>query len=822
VCSAAGLTLCVLLRSRQALPEETVMPWWGLAIAYFLCGVMVVHITLRSQAYTITLSEVALVVGLLSASPSALIIGGIIGTGVSLAVWRRQRPLKVLFNVVLFVIEADVAVLVQHQLAGSSPLSSTTGQLATLAGVVAGSVLSQTVLTVWVATSAQLARATARILWFALPASLVNAVLGMTGVHVIGRDAQAAVLLLIPVVALAIAYRGYLGERHKHARVRRLYDTSGALHRSPGGDASLVTLLAQAREMFNAEIAELVLLPVSDGEQARRYALGPADDASLSTEQTDVGDPAAALAEARSAVLLDAADSHGVLALRGYRNGIGVSISGERGTAGGLVVANRRDAVSAFGSEDLKLLEAFAGPASVSLDNGRLQAELEHQAFHDTLTGLPNRALFATHLQSAVRSGASVAVLLLDLDRFKEVNDTLGHHNGDLLLQQVGVRLRAALRRGDIVARFGGDEFAVLLPDIEGDTAALQVARGIVELLEQPFIVEDMSVDVGASIGIAIAPRDGVDAGTLVQRADVAMYTAKTDQTDVEMYTADRDGYSPERLTLVSDLRHAVQERELEVHYQPQVDLSDGSVVGMEALVRWRHQTRGMVYPDEFISIAEHTGLIRPLTLFVLDEALATSRTWRDAGYPLRISVNLSARSLVQPTLVDDVAALMRRHSVPDGGLCLEVTESTIMADRRRTGPTLDALRSLGVTIAVDDFGTGHSSLAYVKHLPVGEIKIDRAFVTSLTSDRSDQAIVRTILELARNLAIPVVAEGVEDVATSDMLKGMGCPAGQGYLFAKPMANADMLAWLDERQPRQRGVIVQMSPARDASLASSA
>jgi EAL domain-containing protein (putative c-di-GMP-specific phosphodiesterase class I) len=300
------------------------------------------------------------------------------------------------------------------------------------------------------------------------------------------------------------------------------------------------------------------------------------------------------------------------------------------------------------------------------------------------------------------------------------------------------------------------------------------------------------------------------------------MYSAKTDQTSVEMYSAERDGYSPERLTLVSDLRHAVQERELDVHYQPQVDLSDGSVVGVEALVRWNHKVRGMVYPDDFISIAEHTGLIRPLTLFVLDEALATANGWSRAGYPMRISVNLSARSLVQPNLVDDVAALIRRHAIPVGGLCLEVTESSIMADRRRTSATLDALRALGVTIAVDDFGTGHSSLAYVKHLPVGEIKIDRAFITSLTTDRSDQAIVRTILELARNLDIPVVAEGVEDIATSEMLRDMGCPAAQGYFFAKPMANADLMAWLQTREVRTRGVVVPIAPTRQASFASSA
>src|SRR5439155_11905036 len=279
---------------------------------------------------------------------------------------------------------------------------------------------------------------------------------------------------------------------------------------------------------------------------------------------------------------------------------------------GALVVAGRSGSVRGFDKDDLRLLATVANHAGVSMENDRLvdrlrekAAESEHQFLHDALTGLPNRMLFARELDAAVCDGTAAAVLLLDLDRFKEVNDTLGHHNGDLLLQQVGERLRGTLRRTDVIARLGGDEFAVLLPDMQREQAALAAARGIVELLEQPFVIGDMSVDVGASIGIAVAPRDGSDAVTLVQRADVAMYTAKADQSGVEMYLAERDGYSPERLMLVSELRRAVNEHELEVHYQPQVDLADGRVFGVEALVRWFHPARGTIPPDEFISTAE-------------------------------------------------------------------------------------------------------------------------------------------------------------------------------------------------------------------------
>jgi diguanylate cyclase (GGDEF)-like protein len=524
------------------------------------------------------------------------------------------------------------------------------------------------------------------------------------------------------------------------------------------------------------------------------------------------------LTDDRHRALLHAADATDLLI---------APLTGPSGAIGTLVVADRSGEVRRFETDDARLFATLANHTSVSLENDRLVhrlreqvAESVHQSLHDSLTGLPNRVLFSRKLEEVLASGSTAAVLLLDLDRFKEVNDTLGHHNGDLLLKQVGDRLRKTLRRGDIIARLGGDEFAVLLPDIHAEQAALQAGRGIVELLEQPFVIGEMSVDVGASIGIAVAPRDGVDPVTLVQRADVAMYTAKADQTGVETYRPERDGYSPERLGLVSELKQAVQTHQLTVHYQPQIDLSDGGVMGVEALVRWEHPTRGHIRPDEFIPVAEHTGLIRPLTLFVLDEALAASDRWRQAGHSLRVSVNLSARSLLQSTLIEDVAALLKRHDIPVGGLCLEVTETSMMADPRATASTLESLRDLGVTIAIDDFGTGHSSLAYIKRLPVAEIKIDKSFVMSMLTDRSDATIVSAVVNLGANLGISVVAEGVEDNATRARLEELGCPAAQGYLFGRPMPSEQLLQWLADRAPSDSdGVVLTFDAARGACRA---
>jgi diguanylate cyclase (GGDEF)-like protein/PAS domain S-box-containing protein len=432
-------------------------------------------------------------------------------------------------------------------------------------------------------------------------------------------------------------------------------------------------------------------------------------------------------------------------------------------------------------------------------DRKEAQEALRQLTYRDPLTGLPNRALMQERLYSALRhNGQPLALLMMNLDRFREVNNTLGHHNGDLVLQEVGQRLRDVLGDGERAARLRGDEFGILLPG--GDAAlAQQVAAKILKALHQPIMVERLPIELGASIGIAAAPEHARDDEMLLRRADLAMQSAKRLGSSVVVYTPECDPYNPHGLVLLSELRRALEADQLTLHYQPKVDLKKGKVIGAEALVRWKHPKRGLVPPDQFIGLAEQGGLIKPLTRWVLHQALLQSRHWPRNGGRLPVSVNLSARNLHDPTLADQVSELLdETQSVPQD-LALEITESAMMADPPRAAQTLHDLQGRGVELSVDDFGTGYSSLAYLSKLPVHEIKIDKSFVMGMAARKEeDTVIVRSTNDLGHNLGLKVVAEGVEDRHTFDMLGSFGCDAAQGFYMARPMASSDLGTWLRE------------------------
>ncbi|MGK2856914.1 MAG: EAL domain-containing protein [Thermoanaerobaculia bacterium] len=431
-------------------------------------------------------------------------------------------------------------------------------------------------------------------------------------------------------------------------------------------------------------------------------------------------------------------------------------------------------------------------------------AALEHQALHDMLTGLPNRVLLLDRLEqalhSAERENAPLALLIMDLDRFKEVNDAYGHPAGDQLLIQVGPRLRKQVRASDTVARLGGDEFAILLPSIDNVQTALTAARKLLRVLEPPFLVDEHMFSVGASLGIVITPDHGGDAATLLRRADVAMYIAKQSNSGIAVYSADQDHNTASRLALVGELRAAIDLGQLTLQYQPKLDQHDGSVRHVEALVRWMHPRHGLLPPDEFIPLAERSGLIHPLTRWVLDEALAQCRTWHDLGFDLGVAVNLSGRSLSDASIVESVRAALERSKLDPRLLTLELTESSIMSDPDNVPRILGRLRAHGVRLSIDDFGTGYSSLSHLRLLPVDEIKIDKSFVTDMLANASDEAIVHSTIQLCQNLGRTVVAEGVEDPETLARLRELGCNFAQGFHIARPLSADAVPGWLRSRR----------------------
>jgi diguanylate cyclase (GGDEF)-like protein len=428
------------------------------------------------------------------------------------------------------------------------------------------------------------------------------------------------------------------------------------------------------------------------------------------------------------------------------------------------------------------------------------QKALEHQALHDGLTDLPNRLMFRQQVEKALAEQSSVAILLLDLDNFREINDTFGHQIGDGLLGQIGPRLRQQLDAGDLIARLGGDEFGILIRD--GDAScAMKVADAVLRV-ERPFLIEGHPLEVTASIGIATFPQHGSTAETLLQRADVALYVAKRAGNSAAVYRPQDDPYDPSRVVLQADLRQAIARREIILYYQPQVAIATGEVTGFEALARWRHAQRGWIPPGEFIPVAERMGLIKPLTACLIELAARQLLDWQEAGISTPVAVNVSMRNLLDPRFPATLREIVAATGVEARRIKLEITESALMTEPARVLETMNELRALGFGFSIDDFGTGYSSLAYLQRLPVEEIKIDRSFVGELSNNAGSGAIVRATIELAGGLGLDVVAEGVEDESTWQSLRRLGCSTAQGYFFSRPMPVGEVAGWLSDWSKR--------------------
>jgi diguanylate cyclase (GGDEF)-like protein len=798
-----------------AAPAALHLPWWALAAGFAATEASVFHLQIRREARTVSISELPLVLGLFLASPLQLLIGRLVGSAAIFVFHRRSSPLKTAFNLAMIALQTVVAIAVLHLVAGDRAVTSALAWLGGYAGALAANGVASIALALVIAVyeGGLRVRPILRNMVSGDPAAPLVITVALVAVLSLSAAPHSAVLLLLTGAALLLGYRGYASLADRHLSTERLYRFAQAVTSSPEVDEILRNVLREARELVHAERAEVAFV-ATDGGDVAHVRLGVTGRLGRSSEP-----PSPADQWLLSRVM---GDGDGILITRGTRDpderrwldaqaareAVAVPLRGGSGILGVLVVTDRLGDVRTYVDDDVRLLETVAHHASVALQNGTLMDQLRHEALHDSLTGLPNRAALQRQLATAlddVAEGRSpgATVMILDLDRFKEVNDTLGHQHGDQLLIEVGTRLRTAVGAAAVVARLGGDEFAVLLPDCDDEDRAVRVGRRLLRSLEQPVPLDGLEIEVGGSLGVAIAPSHATDPAALLKRADMAMYDAKGSTGGLRVYEPDSDSDNPRRLMLVSELRAALTHDRIEVHVQPQARMATGEVVSVEALVRWNHPDLGFVPPDEFIPIAERSGLVGLVTTRVLDLSLAAVAHWRRRDVDLSVAVNLSTRSLHDADLVDEVSRLLRRHGVPASRLTLEVTESSVMADPARAIALLHQLRALGVRLSVDDFGTGYSSLSYLKSLPVQEVKIDRSFVTHLSSQEDDVAIVRAIVDLGRHLGLEVVAEGVEDQATWDLLTSMGCDLVQGWHLARAMPVVDLVPWMSERGGRR-------------------
>ena len=436
--------------------------------------------------------------------------------------------------------------------------------------------------------------------------------------------------------------------------------------------------------------------------------------------------------------------------------------------------------------------------------NVALEYKAAHEATHDAITALPNRLLLMDRLeqaiQSALRQKALLAFLILDIDGFKEINDTLGHYSGDRLLKQVVTRLQGMVRKSDTLARIGADEFAILM-QVESKTVdILPIVKKIKKIFIDPFPIEGLELEVQASIGIVLFPDHGKEMDTLMQRANVALYAAKKDNKKYTVYSSQLDKNNPHRLTMMGELRQAIENEELVLYFQPKINLHTRKVIGVEALVRWEHPEHGFMGPDEFIPMAERTGLIKPLSIWVLNHALGQAEKWHDQNIKLSVAINLSPVTFLDTELPNLIIGMLSLYNVPSEFVIFEITESSMLKDPSLAREIMNRLTETGIRISIDDFGTGYSSLAYLKDLPASEVKIDKSFVTDLLKKNNDAVLVKSIIDLGHNLSLNVVAEGVEDKETALTLKKMGCDVLQGYYISRPVCNDDLLSWIAKRK----------------------
>ncbi len=775
-----------------------------LIVAFAATEVVQLQLEVNRQALLLSLSEIPFVLGLFVLPPHLLLLCRLVGLLV--VDLPRTSPAKVAFNAVTVTTEVAAVYLVFASVAGGRPPEPTDPSAwgAAYVGLLVGTLLSGALVALAIRRLQGPSSRDDLLLMGAtlLVSALLNTTVALLVLQLLEADLRTGFLLAVLLGGCTVAYRAYGQLLRRHRSLAQLQHLTAAWSQADGAREVSRALLLHGRPLLRAGHLELLL---RGGDTAFSMTLGEREQTPREAASTEGADVLAQVAESGRTVLLRRTRGDRERpSERGLRDAIAVPLRHGGETFGVLLVANRLGDTSTFDAADVELVELIGAQAAVALHNGRLIDRLRFEATHDGLTGLPNRSAFQDAVGVALEGDERFHVLLMDLDGFKDVNDTLGHHHGDELLRAVGSRLRASLPSRVLVARLGGDEFAVLVPLLPTAPDGFGVADLLHRSLAKPFLVDGVQLDVRASVGVSSSPEDGLDRSTLLKRADIAMYEAKTTGVRVRAYDPAADRSSHRRLALVAELRGAIEDGELVCYFQPQLDLRTGLVTGAEALVRWPHPELGLVMPDDFIPIAEQAGLVVPLTVEVLRQSLTQAATWQGWGEPMGVAVNVSPRGLLAAGFVEVVTELLAETGTPPSRLTLEITESSVMADPGQAERVLHELHDAGVRLSVDDFGTGYSSLAYLQRLPVNEVKIDKSFVRELGRDPDRTAIVRAIIDMGHILGLHVLAEGVEDEPTARLLLDNGCDFAQGYLYSRALAPADFRTWSAARVPALR------------------
>ena len=803
--AAAAISVVLLPLPMDIFAADVLVMGALLVMGFFAAERFVVHLSVRRETRTFSLSEIPLVLGLYFAPPIVLVLAQVVGAALALRLHRRQPVRKLAFNVANFALGTSIAVLLFRSIAPNPVPIDPMGWIAAYAAAFVADLAQGTGVAFVIALTERARLELPRLVEVGTVYTLADASLGIVAALVLWQQPLAAPLLVALAFVTFFGYRAYQSENRKVAAVDELRRSTRELQRITTLRDVRLALLEGARKVFGADRAELLML--ADGDHpAVRSSLdesGSLQTAEVPGRDIALGVWSRVLGEGRgTSVSLDNVPVGIREQLRrdGIRNALLAPIHDEERVIGVLQVSNREAAIGDWTADDVTLFETLANQASVSIANAQLvdrlreSAEEQHRlAVTDTLTGLANRLQFRYWLSEEISAGQPFGILLLDIDRFKEINDTLGHDNGDRLIVEIGHRLESAVGGAGTIARAGGDEFMILVRDPEPRPALERVARDALVALQRRLELKTLDLRLQGSIGGALFPAHGSNPDDLIRHADVAMYLAKERGNGFETYDADEDPYDELALAITGDLQRAVEEDGLDVFFQPQLGLESRRFEGAEALVRWRHPRRGDIPPDLFVPIADKTGLIRPMTRLVMRKALVECRRWLKAGIDMSVAVNLSARNLREDDLPDFVRGILAETGVPPSHLTLELTESAIMTDDRLTADVVAGLAACEVDLAIDDFGTGYSSLAYLRKLPAEEIKIDRSFVGNMATDRNNAAIVNWTITLSRMLERRTVAEGVEDAETLDLLATMGCDRAQGYHIGRPMAAAALV-----------------------------